>query len=808
MVSKMITINKILIDNFRGFEKETEILVGDTKLVLLDAPNGTGKTTLLDAIEWCLTGKIGRIQAVYEKRLAKSDQKLEYNSKAILKNKNQSDKNTQVELEVICDQQRYSVIREQKKDTLLQPGTLKVLDSENKEIDNAIINEWVQEDTFYQYHIFDMQKAYNLLSKKKDEVQNLFSDFTKQYKEADTVINNLGFYQNDIDMKIEQLKKQQTSNEDIAKMQEKLSKSVVSPENLQYEKKVLFESENLEVEKMSLDELNKQLEKLYCCGYMHLRESLTIVNSCSEAKCIDGYLEKINQEIEKNPENIKIFVEKKYFEKNNFEEIIKKRTDYKAIKLTEDNIEETAENIANLGMSSFLKEYWVNKKEELVSEKAIKDSVQKEVDVLTKGNEILKIFTSLIGNKKFILDYRDEVKEKGKKIRCPVCGSEDRFSYISEDEILTDAKKYIEEHNTLLKEKTEILTERIEKISTLRKEILLKETEAIDSKIKDLDELISEYEQYNKKCHDYVEVITELQKINPEKYSYSSLNTKENADDAIRKNKVKIIPENELLDIIKQIKETSESIGFSLSEPFTNSTVREVVNRINEEFALKEFSVELLSKKVDAIKNYKKNDEFLELKRKLDNTIKTSNTISKEIEEFNNQRELANSKIKEIKDVKQKLEIEEYENIGPFLTKIFHKLSKDIHINDILLEKRSGEKNERELELCDENKHPIVNMLSDGQLSVFMLSYFLGNAFRLSNTKEISIYLMDDITSCLDDINMLSFLDLLKYQLKDENGVFDQIFFASCNSRIQALMEWKAQACGISCRKITINDYS
>ena len=50
MVSKMITINKILIDNFRGFEKETEILVGDTKLVLLDAPNGERVIIVMGAV--------------------------------------------------------------------------------------------------------------------------------------------------------------------------------------------------------------------------------------------------------------------------------------------------------------------------------------------------------------------------------------------------------------------------------------------------------------------------------------------------------------------------------------------------------------------------------------------------------------------------------------------------------------------------------------------------------------------------------------------------------------------------------------
>ena len=92
-------------------------------------------------------------------------------------------------------------------------------------------------------------------------------------------------------------------------------------------------------------------------------------------------------------------------------------------------------------------------------------------------------------------------------------------------------------------------------------------------------------------------------------------------------------------------------------------------------------------------------------------------------------------------------------------------------------------------------------MFSDGQLSVFMMSYFLGNAFRLADKEKMSIYMMDDVTSCMDDINMLAFLDLIKYQLKTENGAFRN-YFSSCNERIHNLLEWKANGCGIKCREL------
>ena len=53
-------IRKIRMINFRGFTDKTIDFQGKP-VVLLSAANGIGKTTTIDAIEWCLTGNIGRL---------------------------------------------------------------------------------------------------------------------------------------------------------------------------------------------------------------------------------------------------------------------------------------------------------------------------------------------------------------------------------------------------------------------------------------------------------------------------------------------------------------------------------------------------------------------------------------------------------------------------------------------------------------------------------------------------------------------------------------------------------------------------
>ena len=78
-------IRKIKMVNFRGFHDKT-IDFKDKSVVLLSAANGIGKTTTIDAIEWCLTGDIGRLKVAFDSRSTNdTDRKL--NTDGILKNR-------------------------------------------------------------------------------------------------------------------------------------------------------------------------------------------------------------------------------------------------------------------------------------------------------------------------------------------------------------------------------------------------------------------------------------------------------------------------------------------------------------------------------------------------------------------------------------------------------------------------------------------------------------------------------------------------------------------------------------------------
>lgn len=59
----MFKIGKLTVDNFKSISKEIILDFSDLDIVILDGPNGFGKTTLFDAIEISFTGGISRIDA-------------------------------------------------------------------------------------------------------------------------------------------------------------------------------------------------------------------------------------------------------------------------------------------------------------------------------------------------------------------------------------------------------------------------------------------------------------------------------------------------------------------------------------------------------------------------------------------------------------------------------------------------------------------------------------------------------------------------------------------------------------------------
>ena len=198
-------IRKIRMVNFRGFCDKT-IDFEDKSVVLLSAANGIGKTTTIDAIEWCLTGNIGRLKTAFDTRSTNGDER-KMNTGGILKNRDAEAKaKVKVVLWLFDGEEEKILCREQTKDEL-NPELSKVTIDENEETAKTFIQEYVG-DSFYNFHFCDVQKAINVQSRKRKDLMDFFDEFITNYDKQKQIAENLDIFVEDVERYIRDKEKQ------------------------------------------------------------------------------------------------------------------------------------------------------------------------------------------------------------------------------------------------------------------------------------------------------------------------------------------------------------------------------------------------------------------------------------------------------------------------------------------------------------------------------------------------------------------------------------------------------------------------
>ena len=72
--------------------------------------------------------------------------------------------------------------------------------------------------------------------------------------------------------------------------------------------------------------------------------------------------------------------------------------------------------------------------------------------------------------------------------------------------------------------------------------------------------------------------------------------------------------------------------------------------------------------------------------------------------------------------------------------------------------------------------------------------------------KKMKVYFIDDLTACMDDVNMLAFMDLLKYQMSSK-ATMEQLFFITCDDRISKLLKYKLSGREIELCELSEKDF-
>lgn len=205
--------------------------------------------------------------------------------------------------------------------------------------------------------------------------------------------------------------------------------------------------------------------------------------------------------------------------------------------------------------------------------------------------------------------------------------------------------------------------------------------------------------------------------------------------------------------------------------------------------------------KLNALNGVLANQKVISIKEKKADAIKKNQKLNNDINELEKLYAIAIKRASEIRKVVEELSREEYEKVGPILRKYYDKLARFNALDNFKLK---HEKNG--ISLVNSNDKNIVNILSNGQISVFMLAYFFAGISSRSSIEKMKIYFIDDLTACMDDVNMLAFFDILKYQM-DSKSTMEQLFFATCDERICELLEYKMLGRGIKPRIVKEEEF-
>lgn len=789
-------IRKIKMVNFRGFRDKT-IDFEDKSVVLLSASNGIGKTTTVDAIEWCLTGNIGRLKATFDTR-STNDADRRMNTDGILKNR---DAGVHMKVKVILwlfdGKEEIILCREQTKDEL-NPELSKVTIDENEEMAKAFIQEYVG-DSFYNFHFCDVQKSFNVQSKKRKDLTDFFGEFITNYDEQKQIAENLDLFAEDVERYIEDKTKQKVPQVVIENYEKQLTKAREDAKQVPYPLTIFFPDEKTEIAGLNKEELIAQKTEVENCGYQVAKEGLYKLVENETLKSQQSVVKKIASYWEEKGEDIRRAVKVGFLK--NTDAIITLETKLgklKGLSLTKNTIFHDGELVIALEIDDFKKsDFDANKKTIKEKEKNMKD-LSEEIELLSKNNKMLKLLSYLSANKQMVIEHRDATFKENGIARCPVCGSE-LFSTMEEDLILKEADEYIRQNGEAVKikevNKTSLQTEietLYQKVINHTKTVVEKEKEILENEISDLKALKDEIQPYFAE----VKKLQKIQKaINVEKLT------------AEKVGELLIAVEGALLEESKEqeIKDSYQQILTVLGYEFENETVQQTFaklkNRITRFYDVSDFSYNLLVSKLNAIDSILANQTLSDLSQKLDEDNKKNQKLDAEIEELKKLKDAASQRAKDIRAVVEKLSKDEYEKVGPALSKFYNKLIRLNSSEEInIVQEKEG------ISLVDDKGKNIVNVLSNGQISVFMLAYFFAGINARNDREKMKVYFIDDMTACMDDVNMLAFMDLLKYQMSSK-ATMEQLFFITCDDRISKLLKYKLSGHGIELCELLEEDY-
>lgn len=790
-------IRRIRMVNFRGFRDKT-ISFDDKPVVLLSAANGIGKTSTIDAIEWCLTGKIGRLKTAFDNRSTNSTDR-SLNTGGILKNSNARANEKVIVTLWLFDGCKEAVLRREQRNDEINPAESTVTLDESEDAAKEYLREFIG-DSFYNYHICDVQKSFNVQNTKRKDLKDLFGEFITNYDGQKQITETLCVFADDVERYISDIEKPRVSQETIATYEEQIKRASAEANANRYPQIAFYSDEDTDISHHNKDQLLAQKEAIKNCGYLVAKDRIYKLGKNEAMKNQVSTLQELASYWMMQGPAIREAIKAGFAHNtDSIRRIESKLLQLRKLSLTREVIFREGDFVIALGNDAFAQPFFDKTKETIAQKEQIVRKLDADIELLTHNNQILRLFSSLSANKKAFLEYREHVAKKSGNVRCPVCGAE-AFARLDESLILREADLYIKQNGETVREKENEKNAIVAEIDVLYQEIIHSAKEVVENEINLLEGQYRKLNAINTETNPYF--------VAAKKFQGMQKNIKAEDLDA---EKITRLREEALSQLLEEDKErdyrfTYQQILTALGYDYENEPLKQTYERvksiISSNIDVIDFSYDVFVAKLTAIDSLLANHTLSEYNEKIADAKEKNRRIDAEIAALRELEYKAKQKANDITSVVTELAKEEYEKVGPALLKYYNKLSRFDSSEGIqIIQKNDG------ISLVDDKGKNIVNVLSNGQISVFILAHFFAGISARNDREKMKVFFIDDLTSCMDDVNMLAFMDLLKYQMSTK-ATMEQLFFITCDNRISRLLKYKMSGREIQLCELTERDFA
>lgn len=743
-----LKINRIQIKNFKHIE-ELLLDVSNKNLVVLDGPNGFGKTTVFDAVELVLTGKISRIKNTADGRFGYGD----------ILFANNTDLDTEIKVEFIGEYDSFVLakrINSKKRLTALErkPDNWEVFETyilsdfdmpikEGKVISNEDIGKILSIDNLERYFslFYYVQQEENTLFLKQnakermDEISQLFDTYNEEKE-----LNKLQIIKSKITNELRSLNgpKGAIANKENTLSLLKNGLKDIKKENIkEVEYFVLLKEENnIKEWDKEIITLNKDSREKFL---QELREIYVLKRD------IEKFLDtEFNNQIYKVIENKKLLSHTilTYNFLGDYEKVKGLKDKETALKRLKHKI--SKENLdANLNISYF------SELQELLSIKIKIDDIENYISNLKiyklRMGEVSEVVQHLNATRETLVAHYNKIKEEFDSVECPLCGNQ----YKSYEDLITsindkgkmfsqmldeDTNKYSKLYNEFFLNHVDKILLEIEEYLSIEKNIINEDfykvfIEAIRNKnaiiqfgewCKNNDLDISSF--LNAEFRFLEDLDTRVQKlidyllllIKTVDNSYSNHDNNINTFDTVFSGDFNKVRKIDLEDIIKKVQYIEYQYYYNSSE-----------------------NINALQKEIDQMSTKLKKIKLVEQKIKA--LIKVY------------EQKIINHWKKIIRDI----EIPFYIYSGKIIQNYQRGCGLFIYENDSF-----GQKSIRFVSNI-KSDHDAINYLSSGQLSGLVIAFTLA-LNKVYGENSIDIIMIDDPVQTMDEINIASLTELLR----------------------------------------------